>query len=192
MQSFKQFLEKKPPKPSKEDLSLAKQASYNDEDDVIVTYNPKNNEIFVVTKGTGHFDDYALATFRRGKLVTEAFKWPSKIAKNFRLTPLSIDEWWGIEIDFNWKQKDFYKKWLKSTGGDQKAEIELMEKVAAEAKKSPQWKAFMKKFNKISVDRSSIDNSQVTQYIPNFNPRDFDDWNFNDVGGNISATTRDE
>jgi hypothetical protein len=128
--------------------------------------------------------------------LNEEFKWPAKMLKDLDFIPISVDEWYGVEIRFKWKNKTFYDKWLKGPGkpissfGNPNEEHDLVQRIAAEALKSPKWKQFLKKFGTISADRSSIDSTQVERRMPKFIPRDFSDWEFWHGGGRISATDR--
>lgn len=113
------------------------------------------------------------------------FKFPDQIVKRIEIVPETGEEWFGITIDFEWKHKNFYKQ-IK--GMDEEG---IVVRIAQEVQKSKQWGAFYKRKQVVSVDRSSIDNTQVSRQIPKFGSNRFDNWNLTNKGGWISASTRD-
>lgn len=112
------------------------------------------------------------------------FKMPDQIIKKIDIEEEAGEEWFGISVNFEWKQKDFYRK-IK--GMD---ETEITKQIADEIIMSKQWGAFYKRKRIVSVDRDSVNSTKVSRQIPKFGRNDFDDWNLTNKGGWISARTR--
>lgn len=121
---------------------------------------------------------------RKFMIRLDEAKLPKDFITDIRVEPSIIDEWYGVSIRF---------KWGKSGQPKIDDEYKLVQAIATEVKKTSQYRKFRNWAKKASVtaNTNGSDATPRDVIIPDFEPRDYDDWSFDGTGGWISASERD-
>ena len=109
-----------------------------------------------------------------------------------KIRPMSVDEWYGVSVEFQWARPFDIEAHREAARSEESAwfaanpkkmhvglfplEKAMGDHITAAITQSPQWIEFFSK----------------PQRMPRFTARDIDNWDFDELGGTASASTRDE
>jgi hypothetical protein len=122
-----------------------------------------------------------------------------------RVYPEVIDEWYGVNVDFDWVKpfdarafreavRDEERAWFAAHPREMHVGTFPLEKaigqhIASRVVASPQWAEFYSKPRSVRAEEYEDGPTRIVT-IPRFGERDFDSWDFNERGGYASASTR--